>query len=74
MFFRIAESSMHETEEVLRANEDQDRELSLMETLLVTPGLTRKDVITIIMDMLFAGIDTVRREGRAWAEVVKNKP
>ena len=34
-------------------------ELNLMETLLKTDGLTDKDVVTIILDMIFAGIDTV---------------
>lgn len=30
-----------------------------MESLLTTEGLTKKDVVTLILDMLFAGIDTV---------------
>lgn len=38
---------------------DIDHEVSLMESLLMTEGLTKKDVVTLILDMLFAGIDTV---------------
>ncbi|KAL7643981.1 UNVERIFIED_CONTAM: hypothetical protein RMT77_005994 [Armadillidium vulgare] len=35
-----------------------DKELTLLETLLQTEGLTRKDVMTFMLDMIFAGIDT----------------
>ncbi|KAK3874939.1 hypothetical protein Pcinc_020158 [Petrolisthes cinctipes] len=38
--------------------QDTDEELTLMESLLTKPGLSRKDVVTLILDMLFAGIDT----------------
>ncbi|KAG0710614.1 putative cytochrome P450 49a1 [Chionoecetes opilio] len=34
------------------------RQNSVIQTLLSTPGLTQKDVLTFIMDIVFAGIDT----------------
>ena len=36
-----------------------EKELSVMEILLLTPGLTKADVVTFVLDMLLAGIDTV---------------
>ncbi|RXG58231.1 cytochrome P450 4c3 [Armadillidium vulgare] len=36
----------------------ENEELTLLETLLQTEGLTRKDVVTFMLDMFFAGIDT----------------
>ncbi|KAG0696815.1 putative cytochrome P450 12a5, mitochondrial [Chionoecetes opilio] len=55
---RLADSNIRETEASLLALGTEDRELTLMEKLLMTPGLSRKDVTTLILDMLFAGIDT----------------
>ncbi|KAG0696817.1 putative cytochrome P450 49a1 [Chionoecetes opilio] len=57
-FLRLADSNIRETEASLLALGTEDRELTLMEKLLMTPGLSRKDVTTLILDMLFAGIDT----------------
>lgn len=60
---RIADSNIQETEAILKNKTGkEDEELTLMETLLLTPGLSRKDVVTLILDMLFAGIDTVRKK------------
>lgn len=59
---RIADSNIQETEALLKAKTGkEDEELTLMESLLLMPGLSRKDVVTLILDMLFAGIDTVRK-------------
>ncbi|KAG7158381.1 probable cytochrome P450 49a1 [Homarus americanus] len=58
-FLKLADRNIRETEASLLAQApDDDRELTLMEALLLKPGLTRKDVVTLILDMLFAGIDT----------------
>ncbi|XP_069948773.1 probable cytochrome P450 49a1 isoform X1 [Cherax quadricarinatus] len=58
-FLELADQNIRETELALLAKTATDTdELSLMETLLLSPGLSRKDVITLILDMLFAGIDT----------------
>ncbi|KAK8744763.1 hypothetical protein OTU49_000603, partial [Cherax quadricarinatus] len=58
-FLVIADKNIRETEAALLAQEpSDDRELTLMEGLLLKPGLSRKDVVTLILDMLFAGIDT----------------
>lgn len=42
-----------------RASGDPDRTLTVMETYLNTEGLSKSDVATMILDMLFAGVDTV---------------
>ncbi|XP_069193297.1 probable cytochrome P450 49a1 isoform X2 [Procambarus clarkii] len=56
---RIADKNIRETEAALLAKTASDGEdLTLMEALLVKPGLSRKDVVTLILDMLIAGIDT----------------
>ncbi|KAK8744768.1 hypothetical protein OTU49_000603, partial [Cherax quadricarinatus] len=58
-FLVIADKNIRETEAALLAKEpSDDQELTLMEGLLLKPGLSRKDVVTLILDMLFAGIDT----------------
>ncbi|XP_042881582.1 probable cytochrome P450 49a1 [Penaeus japonicus] len=60
-FLEIAVRNVQETEAAILAQDpDSERELSLMENLLMTEGLSKKDVVTLILDMLFAGIDTVR--------------
>ncbi|KAG0718510.1 putative cytochrome P450 49a1 [Chionoecetes opilio] len=35
------------------------RQTSVLQSLLATPGLTHKDIITFILDLVFGGIDTV---------------
>ncbi|XP_042881562.1 probable cytochrome P450 301a1, mitochondrial isoform X6 [Penaeus japonicus] len=58
-FLEIAVRNVQETEAAILAQDpDSERELSLMENLLMTEGLSKKDVVTLILDMLFAGIDT----------------
>ncbi|XP_071541051.1 probable cytochrome P450 49a1 isoform X2 [Panulirus ornatus] len=58
-FLRLADRNICETEASLLAQSpDDDRDITLMEMLLLSPGLSRKDVVTLILDMLFAGIDT----------------
>ena len=42
------------------ARGDTDRPMTIMETLINTEGLTKSDVATMVLDLLFAGIDTVR--------------
>ncbi|KAK7082035.1 hypothetical protein SK128_010802, partial [Halocaridina rubra] len=58
-FLRVAHKNILETEARLKAKDpSSEDELTLMEILLLTPGLTRRDVVTLILDMLLAGIDT----------------
>lgn len=57
-FLRLADSNICETEAMLSAAGTEEREITLLERLLMVPGLSRKDVVTLILDMLFAGIDT----------------
>ncbi|XP_042225713.1 probable cytochrome P450 49a1 [Homarus americanus] len=58
-FLELADYHIQETEAQLNSNDSSGhKEPSMMETLLLTPGLSRKDVVTLILDMLFAGIDT----------------
>ncbi|XP_063586002.1 probable cytochrome P450 49a1 [Penaeus indicus] len=58
-FLEIATQNIRETEAAILAEDpNSERELSLMENLLLTEGLTREDVIILILDMLTAGIDT----------------
>ncbi|XP_047497090.1 probable cytochrome P450 12a5, mitochondrial [Penaeus chinensis] len=52
---RATEASLKEALEKPGAEE---RELTLMEQLLLRPELSHKDVVTLILDMIFAGIDT----------------
>ncbi|XP_069161926.1 probable cytochrome P450 49a1 isoform X2 [Procambarus clarkii] len=58
-FLEIADKNIRETEAALQAQPaSEELDLTLMEALLLKPGLSRKDVVTLILDMLFAGIDT----------------
>lgn len=59
-FLKVADENIRQTEAQLLAKGSSysEEDLTLMETLLLTPGLSRKDVVTLILDMLFAGIDT----------------
>ncbi|MCL4135050.1 UNVERIFIED_CONTAM: hypothetical protein GTU68_020614, partial [Idotea baltica] len=62
VFLRIADAHIREAEAEVMAKKSQfgaeDQDSTLLEVLLQKEGLTRTDVITIILDMLFAGIDT----------------
>ncbi|RXG58229.1 putative cytochrome P450 49a1 [Armadillidium vulgare] len=52
----------------------ENEELTLLETLLQTEGLTRKDVVTFMLDMFFAGIDTTAHSvGFALYLLARNK-
>ncbi|XP_045624921.1 probable cytochrome P450 49a1 isoform X2 [Procambarus clarkii] len=59
-FLEIADKNIRETEAALQARTASggQGEMTLMEALLLKPGLSRKDVVTLILDMLIAGIDT----------------
>ncbi|KAK7072243.1 hypothetical protein SK128_017315 [Halocaridina rubra] len=58
-FLRVADQNIRQTEAQLLAKDpNSDEDLTLMETLLLTPGLSRTDVVTLILDMLVAGIET----------------
>ncbi|MCL4132232.1 UNVERIFIED_CONTAM: hypothetical protein GTU68_003376 [Idotea baltica] len=63
VFLRIADEHIREAEAKVMAKNSQsgtgDHDSTLLEVLLQKEGLTRTDVVTIILDMLFAGIDTV---------------
>ncbi|KAL7643899.1 UNVERIFIED_CONTAM: hypothetical protein RMT77_005908 [Armadillidium vulgare] len=47
-----------ELERKIKEGDESDHDLSLLETLLQTDGLTRKDVITFMLDLFMGGIDT----------------
>ncbi|RXG52603.1 putative cytochrome P450 49a1 [Armadillidium vulgare] len=47
-----------ELERKIKEGDESDHDLSLLETLLRTDGLTRKDVITFMLDLFMGGIDT----------------
>ncbi|XP_068236278.1 probable cytochrome P450 49a1 [Palaemon carinicauda] len=58
-FLRLADQRIKETEaKILEKKSVDGSELTLMEELLLNPDLSRKDVVTLILDMLVAGIDT----------------
>ncbi|KAK7086329.1 hypothetical protein SK128_002128 [Halocaridina rubra] len=58
-FLRIVDQNIQETGARLLAKKpNSEDDVTLIETLLLTNGLTRKDVVTLILDMLLAGIDT----------------
>ncbi|RXG58226.1 cytochrome P450 71B19 [Armadillidium vulgare] len=57
VYSRIVEAEK-ELAKKMSVNENSTEELTLLETLLQTEGLTRKDVVTFMLDMFFAGIDT----------------
>ncbi|XP_037785556.1 probable cytochrome P450 49a1 [Penaeus monodon] len=61
VFSEIALRAIEDTERALascRRGRDEPRRLSLLENLLETPGLSRGDVITFLIDLLATGIDT----------------
>ncbi|XP_069190824.1 probable cytochrome P450 49a1 isoform X2 [Procambarus clarkii] len=52
-------TKVHEAKRDLEAREaEESGELNILESLLTTPGLSFKDVVTFMMDLFFAGIDT----------------
>ncbi|XP_071539294.1 LOW QUALITY PROTEIN: probable cytochrome P450 49a1 [Panulirus ornatus] len=58
-FLEIADRNIRQTEAAFLSRDPSDRrDISVMEKLLLTPGLSRKDVVTLTLDMIFAGIDT----------------
>lgn len=58
-FLEIADKTIREASRSLaEAKNDPNRTLSMMETMLNTPGLSKSDVVTVILDMFFAGMDT----------------
>ena len=54
-FIKVAEEKMKEKQALGVPIDD----MTLLEVLLATEGLTRKDELTFMLDMFFAGIDTV---------------
>ncbi|RXG61017.1 putative cytochrome P450 49a1 [Armadillidium vulgare] len=59
-FLSFADENIRKAEKdlMVKKSSNNEAEMTLMETLLNTEGLTRKDVVTMILDMLFGGIDT----------------
>lgn len=60
-FLKVADQSIQEALESFKEAQksgDASRRLSVMETFLQTEGLSKTDVTTIVLDMLFAGVDT----------------
>lgn len=60
VFSDVALEAIQNTERELasRRGGEDPRRPSLLETLLATPGLTRGDVLTFLIDLLATGIDT----------------
>ncbi|XP_042869957.1 probable cytochrome P450 301a1, mitochondrial [Penaeus japonicus] len=61
IFSGVALEAIQNTERELaskRSAREHPRRLSLLETLIATPGLTRGDVLTFLIDLLATGIDT----------------
>ncbi|XP_047476095.1 probable cytochrome P450 49a1 [Penaeus chinensis] len=61
VFSEVALRAIEDTERApasRRRAREEPRRLSLLETLLATPGLTRGDVLTFLVDLLATGIDT----------------
>lgn len=58
--FRILVPTITDVEARLKEDAAPDEKMTLLESLLLTPGLTHKDVITFMLDFFSAGIDTVR--------------
>ncbi|XP_063590896.1 probable cytochrome P450 49a1 [Penaeus indicus] len=61
VFSEVALRAIEDTERALascRREREEPRRLSLLETLLATPGLSRGDVLTFLVDLLATGIDT----------------
>lgn len=57
-FLAILLPTMADVEAKLQEEAVPDGVMPLLETLLLTPGLSHKDVITFMLDFFFAGIDT----------------
>ena len=47
--------------EAAKAAGNENTSPSVMQTFLNTEGLSKSDVTTMVLDMLFAGVDTVRQ-------------
>ena len=63
--YRIAVESIDDAMKSLEEAQKEgnpNRTLTVMETFLQTEGLSKADVATMILDMLFAGVDTVLSE------------
>ncbi|KAB7496853.1 putative cytochrome, mitochondrial [Armadillidium nasatum] len=58
MVYSHIEEAEKELAKKVSIDKRENEELTLLETLLQTEGLTRKDVVTFMLDMFFAGIDT----------------
>ena len=54
----MADKNIRQTVEELKEKSSDD-EMTLIESFLQHPELSYKDVVTMVLDMLFAGIDTV---------------
>ena len=54
----MADKNIRQTVEELKEKSPDD-EMTLIESFLQHPQLSYKDVVTMVLDMLFAGIDTV---------------
>lgn len=68
IFFSIADQTIQKASRSLeeaKAKGDPNRTLSIMETFLNTEGLSKSDVATMVLDMMMAGVDTVRTEQSA---------
>lgn len=58
----MALEAIRETERQEVAMQQRSDGGSLLGTLLATPGLSKEDVLTFILDMIATGIDTVRHQ------------
>lgn len=62
LFYRTCETTVQEMETVMQKREaaDPDCQLNMVEQLIREPGLTHKDVVTFMVDLLPGGTETVR--------------
>lgn len=57
-FAKIAFKYVKEAMNNLQNNTDKDREMTFIESLLTTKNIDHRDAITMLLDMLLAGVDT----------------
>ncbi|XP_071514365.1 probable cytochrome P450 49a1 [Panulirus ornatus] len=55
----VSMDAVHQAQSALKARApEDDTELNIMDSLITTPGLNTSDVVTFLVDLLLAGVDT----------------
>lgn len=69
---RVASEFVNAKNAELRSRNDQDQsQKTLLEVYLTSKDLDVKDVVTMVSDMLLAGIDTVATKHINWSKIQK---